>query len=660
MRRIKENTIKGIISFGSYGKAFIKNEEDREQKIFISKKNTNRAFPGDKVSLKIKYSQKNQRREGRVIKVLERKKTHFVGVLEINENFGFVNITEKNIFTDFYISPENINAHKEGEKVVVKLLDWPKENKSPFGKIISSFGKGGMYETEIKSILYENKIREKFPKEVLEELKKTEKEEKLSGKRKDLREETTFTIDPISAKDFDDAISFKKKEGGVKKIGVHIADVTHYIKPGTALDKEAYKRGTSLYLPDRVIPMLPEKISNGLCSLNPYEEKKTFSFIFELTKEGEIKNGRFEKTLIRSKRRFAYEEVQFIIEKKEKIIPKEVSISKKKETVENDIIEAIHELNKFSKERRKKRKEKGSLSFEKKEMEFILSETKEPTEIKIKQNKEANQLVEELMLIANTHAAKYMSEKRKEHPFIYRTHDKPDEQKLSVLKKIIEPMGYFIETKGENVNKQLNDILRQSRGKKEENLIDTLVIRSMSKAEYKTKNIGHYGLSFSHYTHFTSPIRRYSDILAHRILLKAAHGGGKENKIELKEKCSHVTEREIISTKTEREGNKLMQIKFLEKIIGEQKKGFISGVTEGGVFVEIIENKCEGFILKKNLGEERFYFNEEKISLEGEQTKKKYSLGDDIEIIIRKVDFKKRQVYFALFTKEASSGFEPL
>ena len=660
MRRKKESTIKGIISFGSYGKAFIKRNDDKEQKIFVSKKNTNRAFPGDKVSLKIKYSQKNNRLEGRVVKVLERKKTHFVGVLEINEKFGFVNITEKNIFTDFYISPENIIGFQEGEKVVVKLLDWPKENKSPFGKIISSFGKGGMYETEIKSVLYENKIREKFPKDVLEELKKIEKKEKISGKRKDLREDITFTIDPVSAKDFDDAISFKKKESGGKEIGIHIADVTHYIKPGTALDKEAYKRGTSLYLPDRVVPMLPEKISNGLCSLNPEEEKKTFSFIFELTEEGKIKKGRFEKTLIRSKRRFAYEEVQFIIEKKEKTIPKGISISKKKETVDNDIIEAIHELNKFSKERRKKRKERGSLSFEKKEMEFILSETKEPTEIKIKQNKEANQLVEELMLIANTHAAKYMSEKRKEYPFIYRTHDKPDEQKLSVLKKIIEPMGYFIETKGENVNKQLNDILRQSRGKKEENLIDTLVIRSMSKAEYKTKNIGHYGLSFSHYSHFTSPIRRYSDILAHRIILKATQGGRKEKQIELKEKCSHVTEREIISTKTEREGNKLMQIKFLEKTIGEQKKGFISGVTEGGVFVEIIENKCEGFILKKNLGEERFYFNEEQISLEGEKTKKKYSLGDDIEIIIRKVDFKKRQAYFSLFKKEASSGFEPL
>ena len=660
MRRKKEKIIKGEISFGSYGKAFLTGNKEMDHEINVSKKNTNRAFPGDLVSLKITYSNKNKRWEGRVIKILERRRRLFVGVLEISENFGFVNSTEKNISTDFYISPEKIKGFKDGEKVIVKLLDWPRENKSPFGEIIRSFGKAEQYESEIKAILFENKIREKFPKETLDELKKIEKEEKREQQRTDFREENVFTIDPISAKDFDDAISFKKEGGGNVKIGVHIADVTHYIKPGTALDIEAYKRGTSLYLPDRVVPMLPEKISNELCSLNPGEEKKTFSFIFKLTPEGEIKNGRFEKTLIKSKRRFSYEEIQFLLEKKGEIIPKETSLSKKAEKVEKEIIEAIHELRKFTKARRKKRKENGSLSFEKKEMEFILSEKKEPTEIKIKENKEANQLVEELMLIANSYAAKHMSGKSKERPFIYRTHDKPDQEKLKVLKQIVEPLGYFIDPKGAKLNQHLNEILKKSRGKKEENLIDTLVIRSMSKAEYKTKNIGHYGLSFSHYTHFTSPIRRYSDILAHRILLKAQQGGKRDNEIELKEKCSHVTEKEILSIKTEREANKLMQIKFLEKIIGKQKKGFISGVTEGGVFVEIIENKCEGFILKKELGEDRFHFNDQQLSLIGERKKKKYSLGDDIYIKIKKVDFKKRQAYFALSEKEASSGFEPL
>ncbi len=644
MIRGKETKHQGIISYGSYGKAFIKETLSFPEKIYISKKNTNKSFPGDLVSLKIKFSNKKKRWEGRVINIIERRKKKFVGVLEISENYAFVNITEKNIYTDFFLSQESLKNYTDGDKVIVEFLDWPRGNKSPFGKLVASLGGAGEYDTEIKSILFENGIKSEFPQKAIEDLEKIHKNSK--EKRIDLRDEVTFTIDPVTAKDFDDAISFKKLEGGIKEIGIHIADVTHYIKPGTPLDEEAYKRGNSIYLPDRVIPMLPEKISNEICSLNPREEKKTFSYIFQLTEGGEIKKGKFIKTLIKSNRRFSYEEVQHIIEKKEKKIPEEISITKKEEKIEESIFGAILFLNKLSQKRREERKKRGTISFEKKEIEYLMSEKNQPEGIKIKTNKEANQLVEELMLLANTNAAKQISSNKKEKSFIYRTHDKPDKKKLKTLKKIIEPLGYVLNIKGKGLNKQLNKILKESRGKKEENLINKLIIRSMSKAEYSTKNIGHYGLSFSNYTHFTSPIRRYSDIIAHRILSNSQKWKIKEK--DLKEKCAHITEREILSTKTEREGNKLMQLKFLENKVGQQKRGFISGVTEGGLFVEIIENMCEGFIIAKELGKERFYFDESKLTLKGEESKRKYVLGDEIEVKVKIIDFKKRQAYFSL------------
>jgi len=648
MRQKKEKKINAIISYRSFGKAFIEENKNFPYKIYVSRKNTNRSFAGDLVSLKVKHSTKKNRWEGKVISVLKRKKIFFVGILEINDGFGFVNISEKNVFSDFFISSKNIEGYREGEKVLVKFLDWPKDNKSPFGSIVKSLGEAGSYETEIKSILFENEISSGFSKAAFDELKKIDEKRKEKEERKDFTGVLTFTIDPISAKDFDDAISYRILEGEKKQIGIHIADVGHYIKPGTELDKEAYRRGTSVYLPDRVIPMLPEKISNGLCSLNPNEEKKTFSFFFDLTKEGEIKNGKFEKTLIKSDKRFSYEEIQFVLDSKNNKIPQGISLSEREESLGREMYEAIIEINEFTQAQRKKRKENGAIAFEKKEVEFILSKNKEPKKIKIKENKKANQLVEELMLIANTRAAKYMWGKRKETPFIYRTHDEPNQEKLKVLKNIIAPLGYSIKMKRGNLNKELNRILKESRGKKEENLIDTLVIRSMSKAEYATKNTGHYGLSFAHYAHFTSPIRRYSDILAHRLLLKGMFGGKKEREVDLEKKCSHVTKREIVAIKAEREGNKLMQLKFLENKLGQQKAGFISGVTERGLYVEIVESKCEGFVSTKELGEERFYFIEEKLCLVGERTKRKYSLGENVEVYIKKIDFIRRQAYFSV------------
>jgi ribonuclease R len=645
----KSNYVEGIVEVTSSGNAYLlmpKEEED----IFIPRRNTNRSLDGDMVLVYQTKRKKNGKREGEVVEIISRASKDYIGILEKKKDFGFVNTRASRMHTDFFIEKEELQHFEDGDKVIVHFKDWPKRASSPFGKIIRSLGKSGNINTEMHAIMFDYGFPEEFPKAIEKYAKDLnigiEKDEIL--RRRDFRKKTTFTIDPITAKDFDDAISFTPLENGKTEIGIHIADVSHYLKSNSILDKEAYERATSVYLVDRVVPMLPEVLSNGACSLRPQEEKYTFSAVFTVNNKMQIENEWFGKTVILSDHRFSYEEVQYMLDSNDKKVNAEVSLTEKEYEVSTEIFEGIKKLDFFAKILREKRISNGALSFDRVEVKFNLDEENHPESIFFKSSKDAHKLVEEFMLLANRRVAEFIGKQKPKKPFIYRVHDTPDEEKLTNLKSIASKLGYQLNLEAKQVNESLNNLLKETNGKKEQELIDTLTIRCMSKAIYTSDNIGHYGLAFEHYTHFTSPIRRYPDVLVHRLLEFYMSGEKKINFDALEEACIHSSNKEQLATKAERDSIKYMQVKFMEDKIEQSFEGVISGVTERGMYVELVANKCEGMVKISEIKGDYFVYDEQSHSLIGDRTKRIYQLGDSVFIIVKKADVTKRQLDFIL------------
>ena len=645
----KSNYVEGVIEVTSSGNAYLlmpKEEED----IFIPRRNTNRSLDGDMVLVYQTKRKKNGKREGEVVEIISRASKDYIGILEKKKDFGFVNTRASRMHTDFFIEKEELQHFEDGDKVIVHFKDWPKRASSPFGKIIRSLGKSGNINTEMHAIMFDYGFPEEFPKAIEKYAKDLnigiEKDEIL--RRKDFRKKTTFTIDPITAKDFDDALSFTPLENGKTEIGIHIADVSHYVKPNSILDEEAYERATSVYLVDRVVPMLPEVLSNGACSLRPKEEKYTFSAVFTVNNKMQIENEWFGKTVILSDHRFSYEEVQYMLDSNDKKVNAEVSLTDKEYEVSTEIFEGIKKLDFFAKILREKRMTNGALSFDRVEVKFNLDEENHPESIFFKSSKDAHKLVEEFMLLANRRVAEFIGKQKPKKPFIYRVHDTPDEEKLTNLKSIASKLGYQLNIEAKQVNESLNNLLKETHGKKEQELIDTLTIRCMSKAIYTSDNIGHYGLAFEYYTHFTSPIRRYPDVLVHRLLEFYMSGENKINSDALEEACIHSSNKEQLATKAERDSIKYMQVKFMEDKIEQSFEGVISGVTERGMYVELMANKCEGMVKISEIKGDYFVYDEQSHSLIGDRTKRIYQLGDSVFIIVKKADLIKRQLDFIL------------
>ena len=614
--------------------------------VFIPTNNLNHALDGDTVKVYMYNRRQGKRAEGEVIEVIERKKTDFVGVIDIQNNFAFVSTANPKMYTDIFISKDKLGDAENGDVVLVHIEDWPARADSPFGSVIKVLGKPGEHNTEIHAILAEYGLPVEFPLEVevFAQNIDTSIQEREIAKRRDMRDTLTFTIDPKDAKDFDDALSFKILENGNYEIGIHIADVSHYLQEGTILDNEAYNRATSVYLVDRVVPMLPEVLSNFACSLRPNEEKYTFSAIFELDKKANIKNSWFGRTVINSNQRFAYEEAQHIIETKENTIPIETSITASAYKVSNEIVFATLKLDELAKIMRENRMNNGAISFDKVEVKFNLSETGNPEGVYFKTSKDSNHLIEEFMLLANKKVSEFIGRQKK--TFVYRIHDEPNEDKLLAMQELIKKFGYEVDFNSGSVAQALNNLMKEVNGKKEQNLIDTLAIRSMSKAKYSTDNIGHYGLAFEYYSHFTSPIRRYPDVMVHR-LLQFYLDGGKSADIELYEsKSIHCSQMEGLATKAERDSIKYMQVKYMQDHKDQEFLGVISGVTEFGIFVEIIENKCEGMVRTREIKDDYYVFDEKQYALVGQSTKNVLQLGDEIYVKVKTADLVKKQLDF--------------
>jgi len=638
----------GTIELTSNGNGYLI-PDDGTPDIFIHKKNINRAFDGDRVKI-YKYRRKeNGSEEGEVVEIESRHRNEFVGIFERQKDFGFVVCNQSRMYTDIFIKKDNLGDYKSGETVVVALTDWPSHASSPYGKIIKSLGKPGETDTEIHSILYDYQLPVEFPKEIIKEAETINRKIQADEikKRKDFRDTLTFTIDPATAKDFDDALSFKKLENGHFEIGIHIADVSFFVQEGTAIDHEAYDRGTSVYLVDRVVPMLPEVLSNDVCSLRPNEEKYTFSAVFEIDQKGHVYKEWFGRTIILSDQRFTYEEVQYVLDSQQAVIPTEVALSKQQINLTDATYNALQSLNEIAHILRNKRMQKGALSFDRVEINFHLDENNDPESVWFKTSKDAHKLIEEFMLLANRSVALYIGKKLKK-TFVYRVHDEPDLEKLENLSHVVKEFGYRLDTKSKNINKEINQLLLDTNGKKEQHLVDTLAIRCMSKAVYSTQNIGHYGLGFDFYTHFTSPIRRYPDVLVHRLLQFYLDGGKTINNEQLEQACQYTSQREQLATKAERDSIKYMQVKFMADKIDRDFEGLISGVTDRGIYVELLENKCEGMIAIKSLKNDYYNYDPRKHALIGERTNHQFTLGDLIKIKVKKADLLKRQLDFEL------------
>ena len=641
---------KGTFDLSSKRSGYIISE-DFEEDVYVPSNKTLGALSGDEIEFYVHQRKKRGRYEGEVTKILKRSKTEFVGIIQINKNFAFVVPDDRKMPVDIYIPLKKTKNAKDGQKVLVKILEWQSKAECPTGKVIEILGDAGEHQTEIHAILAAYGLPIKFEKKVEDYANTIDtaitKEEIL--KRRDMRDILTFTIDPKDAKDFDDALSFQVLDNGNFEVGVHIADVSHYLKEGTILDKEAYERATSVYLVDRVVPMLPEVLSNNACSLRPLEEKYTFSTVFELNKKAELINQWFGRTVIYSDARFSYEEAQHIIENQDIEIPNNIALNKKAYRTSNTIKDAIITLNKLAKELRVKRMNNGAISFDKVEVKFILSSTNEPEDVYFKSSKDANKLIEEFMLLANKKVAEFIGKQSPKKTFIYRVHDTPDQQKLESLQRVVSQFGHKLNLKNQKqISTSLNKLLGSVVGKKEQNLVDTLAIRCMSKAEYSTQNIGHYGLSFDYYSHFTSPIRRYPDVMAHRLLQLYLEGNTLSSSENLEEKCKHSSAMENLATKAERDSIKYMQIKYMQNKNDRSFLGVISGVTEWGMYVEIIENKCEGMVRIKDIRGDYYTFDKESYSLIGQRTKNKYQLGDQVQVRVKNADLVKRHLDFNL------------
>ena len=640
----------GKVDMASRGNAYVMSDNFKED-IFISSNNRRKALHGDTVELYIYKRKQNGKLQGEITKIIKRERSEYVGIVQMNSNYAFVVPDSNKMPVDVFIPLSKTLKAENGDKVLVQLQEWPDKAECPNGVIKKILGKPGEHNTEIHSILAEYGLPYEFPPEVEEFANNINtsitKEEIL--KRRDMRNTLTFTIDPKDAKDFDDALSFKELSNGNYEIGIHIADVSHYLHEGTVLDDEAYKRATSVYLVDRVVPMLPEVLSNNACSLRPNEEKLTFSAVFEINNQAIIQNEWFGRTVTYSDARFAYEEAQHIIETELCNIPKDISITNKSYETTSLIKRAIIKLNELSRIMRKKRMKAGAISFDKVEVKFDLDKISNPIGVFFKTSKDANKLIEEFMLLANKKVAEFIGKQSPQKTFIYRTHDEPNNEKLQNLQRIVSQFGHQLNFENKiTTTNSLNTLLKNVKGTKEQNLVDTLTIRCMSKAEYSTKNIGHYGLAFNHYSHFTSPIRRYPDVMAHRLLQHYLDGNKTTNEVIYEEKCKHSSNMETLATKAERDSIKYMQVKYMQNHKEDKFLGVISGVTEWGMYVEIIENKCEGMIRIRDIKGDFYKFDTEQYALIGDRTKTKYQLGDQVEVQVKKADLLKRHLDFVL------------
>jgi ribonuclease R len=626
-----QKIVEGTISITSKGFGFVTIEGESAD-VFIPESKTQQALNGDRVKIQI-LSQNKKKAEGQVIEVIERERTQFVGTIQMHDKFAFLLPDNVKMNTDIYIPKEKLNGAKDGEKALVRITVWPKSAGNPYGEVVEILGKPGSNDTEMISILCNNGIDYKFPNEVISEAEYVgmdlDPEEIL--KRRDYRSITTFTIDPLDAKDFDDALSFKILENGHFEIGIHIADVSHYVTPGSAMDTEALKRSNSVYLVDRVIPMLPEQLSNLACSLRPHEDKYSFSAVFEMDEKGKVYNEWFGKTVIHSDRRFTYEEAQEIIEGKD-----------------GDFKDEILTLDKIAKILRGYRLKNGALNIESEEMRFKLDENGVPIDIVIKTSKDAHKLIEEFMLLANRKVAEFIGKAAKGKdpiPFVYRCHDKPDATKIGMFSIFIDKFGYKVNFDNpEEISKNINKLLNDIRLTNEYSLIQTMAIRSMAKATYETTNIGHYGLAFQNYTHFTSPIRRYADLIVHRILQEELTHKKHRYGSALDDVCKRISRMERKAVDAERESTKFFQVLFVQDKIGQEFTGTVSGLADFGMFVKMDENQCEGLVPMNDIPGDRFYFDQAKFSIVGAKTGKEFNFGDKVNVRIYEVHLGKRQI----------------
>ncbi|MEL0109775.1 MAG: ribonuclease R [Cryomorphaceae bacterium] len=641
--KLKYNAIytEGVVDMASNGNAYVVSP-DTERDILIRSANLNKALNGDKVRVSLFARRGGKKLEGEIVEIVERKATDFVGTIEMGKHFGFLVPSSRKMLVDIFIPKEKLNGVAHGQKAIARIVDWPEKASSPFGEIIKVLGNAGEHNTEIHAVLAEFGLPYEFPEEVEQEantLDTSIKEEEIAQNRRDFRAVPTFTIDPADAKDFDDALSLQQLENGNWEVGVHIADVSHYVTPGSILDDEAAERATSVYLVDRVVPMLPEVLSNGACSLRPNEDKYTFSAVFEMDEEANILKQWFGRTAIHSDRRFAYEEAQEIIE--------DVHPDGEKA----DFYTEIRLLDKLAKIMREKRMNSGALSFDKKEVKFRLDEDNKPQGVYFKVGKDANKLIEEFMLLANRSVAAFIGRAKSGEPstntFVYRIHDDPDPTKLQDLSTFVKQFGHEVRLNSKKaVTNSLNKMLSKVKNTPEANMIETLTIRTMSKAKYTTQNIGHYGLAFEYYTHFTSPIRRYPDVMVHRLLQHYLDGGKSPHFGPYEELCDHSSEREKAASDAERASIKYMQAVFLEQHVGETFMGVISGVTEWGVYVELADNYCEGMIRINAFRDDYYTFDSKNYCIEGESSGRIYQLGDPMTIRVKNVDLERKQIDF--------------